>query len=109
MKITLDTIKEIIVFNIHKTTIQNITKDEAISENPVLLWCNEILFNIAMTSNEQVFLKQTEGIEYIDTLTYAFSEKIEQSRWNGYAIEVRDMSDHSIYDPITKFLKDEKY
>ena len=108
MKITFNTIKEIIIFNIHKTTIQNITKNEAISETPVLLWCNDILFNMTQTTSDQLFLKQIEGIEYIDTITYVNSEKIEQSRWNGYTIEVRDMSGHSIYEPLTKFLEDKK-
>ena len=108
MKITLNTIKEIIVFNIHKTTIENIIKNEAISETPVLLWCNDILFNMTQTTSDQLFLKQIEGIEYIDTITYVNSEKIEQSRWNGYTIEVRDMSGHSIYEPLTEFLKDDK-
>ena len=108
MKITFNTIKEIIIFNIHKTTIQNITKNEAISETPVLLWCNDILFNVTQITSDQLFLKQTQGVECLDTVTYTFTEKIEQSRWNGYTIEVRDMSGHSIYDPLTKFLEDKK-
>ncbi|MBT6468100.1 MAG: hypothetical protein HOK63_00390 [Thaumarchaeota archaeon] len=108
MKITFNTIKEIIIFNIHKTTMQNITKNEAISETPVLLWCNDILFNVTQITSDQLFLKQVNGIEYIDTITYVNSEKIEQSRWNGYTIEVRDMSGHSIYEPLTEFLKDDK-
>jgi hypothetical protein len=104
LKVTLDTIKEIVVFNLHKTTVQDLTKDEAISDTPVLLWSNGILFNVAVATNDQIFLKQTQGIEYLDTVTYAFSDKITESKWNGYTIEVRDMTNHSVYEPLTKSL-----
>ena len=106
MKLTLNTIKEIVVLSIHKTTVENITKSEAISDCPVLYWCNGVLFNISQSQSDQVFIKQTEGTEYLDTVTFAISDKITESKWNGYTIEVRDVTNHSLYEPLTKSLKE---
>mgnify|MGYP005661009987 CR=1 FL=1 len=108
MKITLNSIKEISVFNIHRTTVENITKAEAISDSPVLLWCNGVLFNISAVTNDQIFIKQTQGVEYLDTVTYTYSDKISESKWNGYTIEVTDMTGHSNYEPLTKSLLESK-
>ena len=107
MKVSINPIKEIVVCNTHKTSVENITKNEAISPTPVLLWCNGILFNLTQQNSDQVFIKQTEGIEYYDTVTYALSDKITESKWNGYTIEVLDMTGHSAYGPITKSLLEE--
>lgn len=105
MKVSFNTINEVIVFHVHKTTVENLTKYEAISQTPIILWCNGILFNVQTVSNDQIFLKQSEGIEYIDTLTWCNSEKLDKSTWNGYAVEVQDVSNHPLFEAITKGLK----
>ena len=108
LKVTLNPIKEIIVFNIHNTTVENLTKNEAISPVPILHWCNGILFSVAAVSNDQIFLSQKDGIEYLDTVTYAYSDYITESKWNGYTIEVQNMSGHSTFEVLTKSLLENK-
>ena len=108
MKVVFDTIKEIRILNKHKTTVENLTKFEAISSQPSLFWCNGVLFSLAVNPSEFRAVKQFEGIEIIDELTYAFSEKIERSSWNGYAIEVRDSSEDPVCIAITEALMEAK-
>jgi len=107
LKVTLNSIKEVIIFHHNKTTVQNITKSEAIDDQPILFWCNGVLFNITIPNTDESFIKQTEGIEYIDTLTWAFSDKIDKSTWNGYSVEVQDVTGHSLYEPLTLSLKEQ--
>ena len=106
MKVTLNTIKEIIVLNTHKTSVENLTKSEAISDQPNLMWCNGILFNISYTVNEQTFIKQTQGIEYLENVIWAYSDNIQKSIWNGYSVECQDQTGHPIAESLTKSLKE---
>ena len=60
MKVTFETIKEIRVLNKHKTTVENLTKFEAISNQPSLFWCNGVLFSLAVNLSEFRAVKQFE-------------------------------------------------
>ncbi len=110
MKVSLNTIKEVVVFHTHKTTVETITQLELVSsENPSLYWNDGILFNILVPSQGESFIKQTDGIFYIDTLTYTISEKIDQTKVNGMIVSVIDMTGHSIFDILTKSLKENNH
>jgi len=110
VKVSLSTIRELIVFSVHKTTVETITQLELVSsENPSLYWNNGILFNISVPSQGESFIKQTEGIFYIDTLTYAVSEKIDQTKVNGMIVSVIDVTGHSIFDVLTKSLDENNH
>ena len=105
VKLSLNTAKEVFVFHIHKTTADIITQLELVSsENPSLYWCNSILFNVSIPSQEESFIKQTLGEFYIDTLTYTFSDKIEQTKQNGMIVSMIDVTGHSVWDVLTKSL-----
>ena len=106
LKITLDTIKEIVVFTTYKTTVDEITKIEAIDSNPKLFWCNGLLFNYSRSDNAETTKQLLSGIFYIDTFTYAISDKIDQSAWNCYKVEVVDMTGHFALNQLTKSLKE---
>ncbi len=108
MKVSLNTIREVVVFHTHKTTVETITQLELVSsENPSLFWSNGILFNISVPSQGESFIKQTEGIFYIDTLTWAISNKITQTRdSNNMIVLVIDVTGHSIFDVLIKSLKE---
>ncbi len=109
MKVLLNTIKEIVIFSTHKTTVEEITKIEAIDSDPKLFWCNGILFNYARADNEETIKQLIDGIFYIDTLTYTISEKIDQTKVNGMIVSVIDMTGHSIFDILTKSLKENNH
>ncbi len=105
MKVLLNTIKEIVIFSTHKTTVEEITKIEAIDSDPKLFWCNGILFNYARADNEETIKQLIDGIFYIDTFTYTISEKIDQSAWNCYKVEVIDMTGHFSFEALTNSIK----
>ena len=103
MKVTLNPITEIKISHLHRTTVENITKIEAISEIPKLQWCNGILFSLYEFGVDELDIECTKGIFHIDTFRYAVCEKkIEISKWNGYAVEVMDYSNHSTFEELTK-------
>ena len=63
--------KEIIITTVLKTSVENLTKMEAISPDPKLSWCNGILFNVYGFNNKDFELKELEGIHYLSGLHYA--------------------------------------
>ena len=95
--------KEIIITSVMKTSVENLTKIEAISSEPKLSWCNGILFNVYGFSNKEIELKELEGIHYFSQLHYAeCKEKIDVSKWSGYAVEVIDQTGHTTFEGLTK-------
>ena len=103
MKVTLNPIKEIKITHLHRTTVKNLTKLEAITESPKLFWCNKILFNYYEFGGEKLNIELAKGIFYLDSFTYAIcEEKIDVAKWNGYAVEVSDLTGHSNYEELTK-------
>jgi len=95
--------------NFHETDIDNLTKSEAISQEPTLFWCKGILFCVYQFENEELTIQKTKGIWYLNSLTYCKSEKISQSKFNGFSVEVIDLTGDSIYESlIDKILEAEK-
>lgn len=101
MKVILNPIKEIRITQIVKMDVQRITKLQAV-KNEKLGWCGGFLFSFDVFQTDYLIKKQADGILYLDTLVYAESEKIENSKWNGYSIEVIDFSG---YDTIEKLIE----
>ena len=107
MKLTSNTINKIHVFHLFKTTVETLTKIEAILPHPnPLYWINGILFNLEELESEELITKKIHGIWYIDQLTYAFcKEHITVSRWNRYAVEVIDLTGHPTLEKLIELLR----
>ena len=110
MKVTSNIIQEINISHLHKTNIENLTQMEAIVENPKLYWCKGVLFSVYEFTSEVIVQKQIEGIWYLDSFTYAICQKRnEYSTYNGFKVDVIDMTGHSTYENlIESILETEK-
>lgn len=101
MKITSNIIKEIHISHLHKTNIENLTQMEAITEYPKLYWCKGVLFSVYEFSSEGIVTKQINGIWYLDSFTYAkCQEKNQYSTYNGFKVDVIDMTGHTVYEKL---------
>ena len=102
MKVLSNPIKECHINQIVKSDIQNMTKVRTISES-YLAWCNGLLFYLEKFDSEDIVKKQTEGIWYLQSFVYTeCKEKIQQSKWNGYSLEVVDLTGYPMYEDLTK-------
>ncbi|WP_299290528.1 hypothetical protein [Nitrosopumilus sp.] len=101
-------IKKIVITNFLKTSVDELTKMEAVTPDPSLYWCNGFLFTTTSLINDYTIKKQHEGIMLLDIFYYALSEKISESKWNGYSIEVIDLTGHSIFEQLTQQIKEGK-
>lgn len=71
-----------------------------------LLWIKGYLFDVQEIESEEITIHKTKGIWYIDSLTYAKTqEQLTQSVWNGYSIEVLDMTGHPSLEKIIESLE----
>jgi len=104
MKVISNPIKECHINQIVKSDIQNMTKIRTISES-YLSWCNGLLFYLEEFDSRDIIQKQIEGIWYLQSFVYTeCKEKIQQSKWNGYSLEVIDLTGYSMYEDLTKFI-----
>jgi len=102
LKVILNPIKECYINQIVKSDIQNMTKVRTISGS-YLAWCNGLLFYYEEFDSEYINKKQTEGIWYLQSFVYTeCKEKIQQSKWNGYSLEVIDLTGYLMYEDLTK-------
>lgn len=103
MKISLNPCKEIFISDLVKFSINEITKERSIREE-ALLWCDGYLIAyFAYDSSEFTIKNRAKGILYIEAIFYAeCKEKISQTKWNGYTIEVVDFSTHPLFKEIVK-------
>ena len=109
MKVTINTINEISISHLLKTDINNLTKIEATTESPKLYWCKGILFSIWEFSSEEIIVKQIGGIWYIDSFIYSeCKQKISQSKYNGFTVEVIDFTGHSTFEKLIDSLSEVK-
>lgn len=108
MKVAINNITEIHISHCHKTSIENLTKSEAVTQQPILFWCKGYLYSLSGFENDELTVKKTKGIWYIDSLTYSKSEKIQQSKWNGFSVEVIDSTGDPIIEKLFESLEDKK-
>jgi len=104
LKVITNQINEIHITHLQKTTIENLTKMEAITQEPKLYWCNGYIFTIIQYDTNESFIQITKGNWYLESLIYCKSEKIEQSKFNGFAVDVID----STGDPFDHISEAEK-
>ena len=102
MKVIPNPIKECYINQIVKSDIQNITKVMTIEEKH-LGWCNGLLFYLEEFESKDIVKKQIEGKWYLQSFVYTkCKQKIQQSKWNGYSLEVIDLTGYSMYEELTK-------
>ena len=108
MKLNTNLIKEVSIFHLQKTSVENLTKMEAISERPILYWNQGYLFSLIESQSETLQSKIIEGSWFIDSLTFAECPKrIDQSFWNGnYSVEVIDVSNFPNFDELIKLVSE---
>ena len=109
MKVTFREQKEIIITSIQKTTLDNLVKKEAITSEPKLMWANKILFCCYEFSSEKIQAKRLEGLLFLDEVVYAdCNEFLQKAKYNGFEIEVNNVTGHSVFEPLTQFLRGKK-
>jgi len=102
LKVIPNPIKECYINQIVKSDIQNMTKVRTISES-YLAWCNGLLFFYEEFDSEDITKEKTKGIWYLQSFVYTeCKEKIQQSKWNGYSLEVVDLTGYPMYEDLTK-------
>lgn len=109
MHVTFRELNEIIITSIQKTDLENLVKKEAITSEPKLMWANQILFCCYEFSSEKIQAKRLEGLLFLDEVVYAdCSEYLQKAKYNGFEIEVLNVSNHSVFEPLTRFLRGKK-
>ena len=107
MKLNTNLIKEVSIFHLQKTSVENLTKMEAITERPILYWNQGYLFSLIESQNETLQSKIIEGSWFIDSLTIAeCTVRVDQAKWNGYSVEVIDVSNFPNFDELIKLVKE---
>ncbi|WP_156416081.1 hypothetical protein [Nitrosopumilus sp. Nsub] len=105
MKLIETEIQECSANHIFKLDINRLARINAMGSNP-LLWCNDVIFFIGdFEHSEAVTKSQLQGRYFVDTILYTESPLIDQVKWNGYTVEVLDMSGHKFYEELTEGLK----
>ncbi len=106
MKVISNIIKEIHISHLFKTNLDNLTHIEATSERPQLAWINGIIFITTEFDSEKLTIELTkEGILYLDTFNYSeCKEKPDQLKWNGFKVDVFDLSGHPTFTHIINFI-----
>ena len=106
MKVITNQINEIHISHFQKTSLENLTKSETITQQPILFWCKGYVFSLSCFESEELTVKKTKGTWYIDSLVYSKSEKINQSKFNGFSVEVIDQTGDQtlerLFDYISK-------
>ncbi|KFM21365.1 hypothetical protein AAA799B03_01097 [Marine Group I thaumarchaeote SCGC AAA799-B03] len=105
MKFSANYFSEIKIQSLAELDVTRITKQEATDKEPVLSWCNGLLFNYSFSEKNP---EESDGIIRFDYFYFAKSEKIESSKWNGHAVEVHDFSGIPLFEEITKKIKETK-
>jgi hypothetical protein len=90
---------EIKIESLAELDVQRITKQEATDQEPVLSWCNGLLFNYLFSEKNP---EESDKIIRFDYFFYAKSENIEESKWNGHSVEVHDLTGVPLFEYITK-------
>jgi len=109
LKVILNSIKEVHISHLLKTSIENLTKIEAITQEPKLFWCKGILFIPFEYNVDELEIQKTKGVYYLDKFYYAeCKERIDQSRYNGFSVEVIDLTGDLVYENLISSLEDKK-
>ena len=105
MKISANYFTEIKIQSLAQLDVQRITKQEATDKEPVLSWCNGLLFNYSFAEKNP---EEPDTLIRFDYFYFAKCEKITTSIWNGYTIEVHDFSGVPLFENIAKYVQELK-
>ena len=110
LKITVQPVEEIIIETFFKTELDILIKSQAISENPKLFWCNGIMFVVFGYDDNKIASKtiETHILHYAEFNYAICPEFIEQAKWNGYSIEVQNVTNHPEYEALTLAINEGK-
>lgn len=105
VKLIANNFKEIRIKMLAELDIQRITKQEATDKEPILAWCNGLLFNYMFAEKNP---EESDEIIHLEHFYYAKSDKIESSIWNGYTVEVHDLTGVALFEFLTIKLQEKR-
>ena len=105
MKVTLNPITEVKITDLVHTTIENLTKNRALNQSP-LLWVDGLLFFVVEYDHKDLVLEATKGTLYLDTVMYCESPYVEESKFCGYATDVLDVTGIKTLEGLVKAIKE---
>ncbi len=71
-----------------------------------LLWVDGILFYTIDYDHKDLVLEATKGTYYLDTVCYAESPLIESSKFNGWNVDVVDVTGFKTFEGLVKAIKE---
>ena len=105
MKVTLNPITEIKVSNLVKMDLSTLTKHQAIGDSHIF-WIDGMCFFVIPFESEELTLQESKGVLSLDTVLYAeCKERIEYSKIREFNIYVLDMTGHTTFEGLTKWIK----
>ena len=105
VKLIANNFKAIRIKLLAELDVQRITKQEAIDKEPILCWCNGLLFNYVFAEKNP---EETDEIIRFENFYYAKSPKIDSSTWNGYTVEVHDLTGVALFEYLTQKLQEKR-
>ncbi len=105
MKVSLNPITIIKITDLVHSTVEKITRTRAIDSMP-LLWVDGILFYTIDYDHKDLILEATKGTYYLDTVCYAESPLIESSKFNGWNVDVVDVTGFTTFEGLVKAIKE---
>ncbi len=105
INVILNPITIIKITDLVHSTVEKLTKVCAISSSP-LFWVDGILFYTIDYDHKDLILEATKGTYYLDTVCYAESKFIEESKYCGYATDVIDVSGYATFEGLVKAIKE---
>mgnify|MGYP000067043483 FL=1 len=105
VKLVANNFKEIRIKLLAELDTQRITKQEATDKEPILNWCNGLIFNHIFAEKNP---EESDEIIRFESFFYAKCEKIDSSTWNGYTVEVHDLSGVALFEFLTQKLQESR-
>ncbi len=105
MKVILNPITIIKITDLVHSTVEKMTKNCGISSSP-LYWVDGILFYTIEYDHKDLILESSKGTLYIDSVFYAESPFIEESKFCGFATDVIDVSGYATFEGLVKGIKE---
>jgi hypothetical protein len=105
VKFSMNYFTEIKITSLAELDVLRITKQEATDREPILSWCNGLIFNHVFAEKNPEESDQIIRFEYF---YYAKSPKVESSSWNSYKVEVHDLTNVPLFEVITQKLQEKR-
>ena len=105
VKLIANNFNEIRIKLLAELDVQRITKQEATDKEPIIAWCNGLIFNYIFAEKNP---EETDEIIRFEHFYYAKCKKIESSTWNGYTVEVHDLTGVALFEYLTQKLQEKR-